>query len=121
MDFGSEGEEWLITERELEEWFREERRLRRAEAIKLQAELEVRQKERRAASEREEAQREDEWKEWLRKRRAEPGLRKWFFWRNRLKEPHPPKRLSVDKLGGSSASPSREIQGTELKLAHLKE
>ncbi|KAJ3870448.1 hypothetical protein F5051DRAFT_447687, partial [Lentinula edodes] len=98
-----------VTESELDEWFREERRLRRAETIKLQEELERRQEERQAAWEDEEAQREHEWKAWLRKQRAEPGLRKWFFWRNRLKEPNPPKRLSVDSLGGSSAPPSREV------------
>ncbi|GAV99846.1 hypothetical protein LENED_001330 [Lentinula edodes] len=71
--------------------------------------LELRQRERQAALEREEVQRETEWKEWLRKRRAEPGLRKWFFWRNRLRKPHPPPKLSVDTSGGSSASPSREV------------
>ncbi|KAJ3856696.1 hypothetical protein EV368DRAFT_61446 [Lentinula lateritia] len=86
-DFGGEREEWLVTEQELDEWFREERRLQREEAIKLQDELEMRQKEQQAASEQEEARWETECKEWLRRQRAEPGLCKWFFWRNRLKEP----------------------------------
>ncbi|KAJ3893820.1 hypothetical protein GG344DRAFT_63445 [Lentinula edodes] len=104
-----DGEEWHIPEHELDTWFKEERRMRRERAIEWQKELESRQEERRVAWEKEEAQREAEWKEWLRKQRAEPGLRKWFFWRNRLKELHPPKRLSVESLGGSSASPSREV------------
>ncbi|KAJ3884778.1 hypothetical protein GG344DRAFT_71074, partial [Lentinula edodes] len=100
---------WQLTESELDGWFKVEREWRRAEAIKLQKELERRQKERREAWENEEAQRERDWKEWLKRQRAEPGLRKWFFWRNRLKEPATPKKLSGDSLGGSSAPPSREV------------
>ncbi|KAJ3804357.1 hypothetical protein F5876DRAFT_83317 [Lentinula aff. lateritia] len=104
-----DGEEWHIPEHELDTWFREERRMRRERAIEWQKELEFRQEERRVAWEKEEVQREVEWTEWLRKQRAEPGLHKWFFWRNCLKRLHPPKRLSVESPGGSSASPSREV------------
>ncbi|KAJ3845655.1 hypothetical protein EV368DRAFT_70528, partial [Lentinula lateritia] len=106
--FPTEEAEWLVTEGKLEEWFKEEQRLRRAKTIELQKELEIRQRERQVASEKEEAQREAEWKDWLRKRHAELGLRKWFFWRNHLKEPQPPGKLSMDALGGGSTSPSRE-------------
>ncbi|KAJ3896742.1 hypothetical protein GG344DRAFT_60922 [Lentinula edodes] len=104
----AESEEWHTTEVELEEWCREIRRLRREEAIKQQKERDTRQQERRKVWEKEEEQRDAEWIAWLRRQRAEPGLRKWFFWRNRFKSLNPPRRLSVDSLGGGSAPPSRE-------------
>lgn len=59
--------------------------------------------------EKEEAQREAEWKDWLQKRFAELGFHKWFFWRNCLKELQTQRKLSIDALGGGSTSPSREV------------
>ncbi|KAJ3845741.1 hypothetical protein EV368DRAFT_90179, partial [Lentinula lateritia] len=117
-------EDWKLWEAKMKAWFEESRRIRREEAIKHQEMLEQRQRERRKAWELEEEQQDAEWKEWLRKRRAEPGLRKWFFWRNRLKELNPPRRLSVNLPGGHNASPSREVSqdaaatdGTRIDLA----
>ncbi|KAJ3911611.1 hypothetical protein F5877DRAFT_85743 [Lentinula edodes] len=89
-------EDWRRLEAEMEEWFKESRRIRREEAIKHQEALEQRQQERRKAWELEDEQRDAEWKEWSRKRRAEPGLRKWFFWCNRLKEVEPAEGTCID-------------------------
>ncbi|KAJ3859531.1 hypothetical protein EV359DRAFT_86298, partial [Lentinula novae-zelandiae] len=105
----TDDEEWQMTEAELEEWYKELRQLHREETIEQQKELELRQQERRKIWEEEEERREADWVAWLRRQRAEPGLRKWFFWRNRLRNPSPPRRLRVDSLGGSNAPPSREV------------
>ncbi|GAW06831.1 retrotransposon-like family member (retr-1) partial [Lentinula edodes] len=102
------GEEQL-TEAELEDWLWEARQLRREDTIKQQEALEHRQTERRKIWEEEEEKREADWVAWLRQQRAEPGLCKWFFWRNRVRNPSPPRRLRVDSLGGSNAPPSREV------------
>ncbi|GAW03058.1 Retrovirus-related Pol polyprotein from transposon opus Includes: ame: Full=Protease [Lentinula edodes] len=103
-----EADRW-VTEGELEEWLREDRRMRREETIKWQEELELRQRERRKLWEKEEEQRDAEWAAWLKRQRAEPGLRRWFFWRNRFKTLDPPRRLRVESLGGDNAPPSREV------------
>ncbi|KAJ3924370.1 MAG: hypothetical protein NXY57DRAFT_970056 [Lentinula lateritia] len=95
-----DGEDWEVAEIELQEWLREMRQKRREDAAKQQEDLSLRQQERRNVWEKEEEQREVEWVAWLREQRAEPGLRRWFFWRNRFKTLSPPRRLRVEALGG---------------------
>ncbi|KAJ3803728.1 hypothetical protein F5876DRAFT_84586 [Lentinula aff. lateritia] len=108
-NMGADEEDWQVTEAELEEWLREARMLRREETIKRQEELECRQREWRTVWEKEEEQRDAEWAAWLRHQCTEPGLRKWFFWRNRFKNLGSPRRLRVETLGGDNAPPSREV------------
>ncbi|KAJ3858429.1 hypothetical protein EV359DRAFT_87753 [Lentinula novae-zelandiae] len=106
---GAGSEDGWLMEAEFEDWLREARRLRRREIVKQQEELEHRQRKRRRIWEVEEEKRDADWVTWLRQRRAEPGLRKWFFWRNRLRSPDPPRRLCVRSQGGNNAPPSREV------------
>ncbi|KAJ3847558.1 hypothetical protein EV368DRAFT_87603 [Lentinula lateritia] len=83
------GEEQL-TEAELEDW--------------------LRQTERQPIWEEEEERREADWVAWLRRQRAEPGLRKWFFWRNRFNAP-PLWEVSAD--AGSTVEHHIDLVSTE--------